>query len=300
MSEPHDSRELLGQARRVRSLLRAGSRDLAEVDPGSTPGLPEMDSTEPKAWSRTEVASLGAQLTEQQEHLFARAKAGVDRRRVLLVLQAVDGGGKDGTVRHVVGAMNPLGLRIEAFGPPTELERSHHFLWRINRALPPAGYVGVFNRSHYEDVLVARVHELVPRRVWKGRYEEINHFEQGLAADGLIWIKIMLHISYEEQRKRLLARLDDPTKRWKFNPADLNDRDRWHEFQRAYTEMLARCDTRQAPWYVVPADRKWYRNWAISQILLAHLSDLDLKYPDVELDLDSLRGRLAGPQANRG
>jgi polyphosphate kinase 2 (PPK2 family) len=162
-----------------------------------------------KDWSRAAVQQLGEHLGTRQERLFARAKAGADRRRVLLVLQAMDCGGKDGTVRSVVGAMNPLGMLLKAFGPPTEEERAQHFLWRINRALPPAGYIGVFNRSHYEDVLVARVHQLVPEAVWRRRYDEINRFEGDLAEDGLTIVKVMLHISYEEQRERLLARLDE-------------------------------------------------------------------------------------------
>jgi PPK2 family polyphosphate:nucleotide phosphotransferase len=291
-----DDTGLISRAHKVRRLLKVG---LTELDPRDTPGLPreprreDGENFDGKTWSRTAVLGLGEHLGTRQERLFARARAGVDRRRLLLVLQSMDCGGKDGTVRSVVGAMNPLGMQIRAFGPPSAEEREHHFLWRINRALPPAGYVGVFNRSHYEDVLVVRVHGLVPEPVWRRRFDEINRFEQDLVADGLTIVKVMLHLSYEEQRARLLARLDDPTKRWKFNPADLDDRDRWAEYQTAYAEALQRCGTRAAPWYVVPADRKWYRNWAVANLLLAHLDDLHLEYPDVELDLDALRARLA-------
>jgi PPK2 family polyphosphate:nucleotide phosphotransferase len=237
--------------------------------------------------------------------MFARAKAGVDRRRLLLVLQAMDCGGKDGTVRSVVGTMNPLGMRINAFGPPSEEEQAHHFLWRINKALPPTGYVGVFNRSYYEDVLVVRVRALAPKSVWKRRYEEINAFEDTLVEDGMTIVKIMLHISYGEQSERLLARLDDPTKRWKFNPSDLDDREHWTDYMKAYGDVLDRCSA-AAPWYVVPADRKWYRNWAVANVLLAHLDELHLEPPDVDLDLDELRARLATrsaaaePQKNGG
>jgi PPK2 family polyphosphate:nucleotide phosphotransferase len=207
------------------------------------------------------------------------------------VLQAVDCGGKDGTVRSVVGAMNPLGVHLKAFGPPSVEEQKQHFLWRISQALPPAGYVGVFNRSHYEDVLAVRVRRLAPESVWRRRYDEINSFEDSLVKDGLTIVKVMLHISYDEQADRLLARLDDPTKRWKFNAADLDDRALWAEYQKAYGDVLDRCSA-AAPWYVVPADRKWYRNWAVANILLAHLDEMHLDYPVVDLDLDELRARL--------
>jgi PPK2 family polyphosphate:nucleotide phosphotransferase len=293
-------RELLRRAHIVRRLLREAAGDLSSVDPRSTPGLPDTTAPDRKAWSRAEVSRLGALLTAHQEKMFAGGRAGTERLRMLLVLQATDCGGKDGTVRSVVGAMDPLGMHIKAFGPPTEEERKHHFLWRINRNLPPAGYVGVFNRSHYEDVLVARVRALAPKEVWQRRYDEINRFEGDLAADGLILVKVMLHISYEEQRERLLARLDDPTKRWKFNAGDLDDREHWEDYQRAYAEALDRCATKAAPWYVVPADRKWYRNWAVANLVLAHFDDLHLSYPDVFLDVEALRARIVGDQANSG
>lgn len=226
--------------------------------------------------------------------MYAAARAGTSRRRVLLVLQGTDCSGKDGTVRSVVGALNPLGVQTKSFGAPTPEELAHHFLWRIDRAMPPAGYIGVFNRSHYEDVLVARVRSLVPPEVWRPRYDQINSFEAAAVADGVAVIKVMLLISYEEQGGRLRSRLEDPTKRWKFNPADVDDRDRWDEYQAAYTDALARCSTPAAPWYVVPADRKWYRNWATANLLLAHLADLAVEYPAVELDLAAELARLDG------
>jgi PPK2 family polyphosphate:nucleotide phosphotransferase len=288
-----DERQLLTRARRVGRLLRARAADLRGLDPRATPGLPrQRPGDDPKLWSRAAVERLGRLLGERQERLYARGAVGVDRRRVLLVLQAVDCGGKDGTIRSVVGALDPLGVQQRAFGPPTAEERGHHFLWRIDQALPTVGYIGVFNRSHYEDVLVARVRELVPPAVWRRRYDEINAFEEALVADGITLIKVMLHISYSEQGERLLARLADPSKRWKFNPGDLEDRARWDEYQRAYGDVLDRCSA-AAPWYVVPADRKWYRNWAVANLLLAHLNDLDLTYPEVELPVDELRARIA-------
>jgi PPK2 family polyphosphate:nucleotide phosphotransferase len=279
----------------LRELLRVGpSADLQDIDPGSTPGLPgrKVTGKDPKGWARAQLAPIGAQLAHHQEMLYAGAKAAGDSRRVLLVLQAMDCGGKDGTVKKVAGAMNPLGLHIVAFGPPTEEERKHDFLWRIRRALPPAGLVGVFNRSHYEDVLVARVDSLVPERVWRSRYWQINGFERELTDRGFTLVKVMLHISYEEQRVRLLERLTDSTKHWKYNPADVDARGRWTEYQAAYNDALSRCSTDHAPWYVVPADRKWYRDWAVANIVLEAFRDMGLSYPEPELDLDAERRRL--------
>jgi PPK2 family polyphosphate:nucleotide phosphotransferase len=296
--EGHSSQgqALRRRARRVQALLRteAGAVDLGKIDPRSTPGLPGRGRTgpKPKVWARDQLAVLAPALAGLQERLYAAAVAGTDRRRVLLLLQAMDCGGKDGTVRHVVGALNPQGVRITAFGAPTREELSHDFLWRIHRAVPGAGVVGVFNRSQYEDVLVARVRSLVPKGVWRARYDQINAFEDQLASDGVTLIKVMLHISYEEQRSRLLARLDDPTKHWKFDPSDLDDRALWSEYQRAYADALSHCGTATNPWYVVPADRKWYRNWAVAQLLLAHLHELGPRYPEIELDLPGLRRRL--------
>ncbi|MFC7757020.1 PPK2 family polyphosphate kinase [Catellatospora bangladeshensis] len=191
---------------------------------------------------------LGAELARQQEMLFANAKTDPgDQRRVLLVLQAMDCGGKDGTVKRLARAMNPQGLRIKAFGPPTAEERKHDFLWRIRRALPLPGYVGIFNRSHYEEVLVARVRRLVEPRVWQGRFETINTFERELVDSGFTLVKIMLHISFGEQRERLRQRLDDPTKYWKYDPADVENRAHWTAYQQAYEDVLSRCGTDHAP-----------------------------------------------------
>jgi PPK2 family polyphosphate:nucleotide phosphotransferase len=268
--------------------------DLAAIDPRSTPGLPEDRAVQrdPKAWARADVAARLPQLAELQERLYASAKVARDPRRVLLVLQAMDCGGKDGTIKHVVGGLNPGGVRVHSFGPPTREERRHHFLWRIRRALPAAGYVGVFNRSQYEDVLVVRVHGLVPPEIWSRRYDEINRLEAGLSVDGFTIVKVMLHISPEEQAERLLARLDDPTKRWKYNVADVEERSRWQEYQEAYEAVLTRCSTSAAPWYVVPADRKWYRDWAVAQLLTEVMDGMHLRYPEPELDLEAERKRV--------
>jgi PPK2 family polyphosphate:nucleotide phosphotransferase len=204
----------------------------------------------------------------------------------------MDCGGKDGAIKRVAGAMNPLGLSIAAFGTPTDEELAHHFLWRIKRRLPPYGFVGVFNRSHYEDVLIVRVHHLVPPRTWRARYDQINRFERGLIDDGVTLVKVMLHISYEEQHERLLARLNDPTKHWKFNPADIDERARWADYQAAYAEALHRCSTQDSPWYVVPADRKWYRDWALANLLVETMEEMDPRYPDPAFDVDAERRRL--------
>jgi PPK2 family polyphosphate:nucleotide phosphotransferase len=291
----------------VRELLRVepGRVELASIDPGSTPGSGRVGTKGGgKAWARGQLAELGAELARAQEMLYATAKtAAADsvaaRRRVLLVLQGMDCAGKGGTVRNVAGAMNPVGVRVVGFGRPTEQERGHHFLWRIKRALPPPGRVGVFDRSHYEDVLVARVRSLVPETTWRGRYEEINRWESELVTGGLVLVKVMLHISYEEQAERLAARLDDPTKHWKYNPGDLDERPLWSDYQAAYAEALSRCSTDAAPWYVVPADRKWYRNWAVAQLLLAALRELDLAYPPADFDVAAERERLAAHVAGQ-
>lgn len=251
-------------------------------------------------------------MARQQEMLFATAKAagepdaptsaptggGSKLRpgrpgRLLLVLQAMDCGGKDGTVKRVAGAMNPLGLHIRSFGPPTRQELRHDFLWRIRRALPPPGYVGVFNRSHYEDVLVARVDALVPEETWRARYDRINAFERELTDGGVTLVKVMLHISRDEQARRLSERLTDPTKHWKYQPSDLDSRARWDDYQAAYAEALGRCDTDAAPWFLVPADRKWYRDWAVAHLLRETFGGLDLGYPAAGFDVERERQRLS-------
>ncbi|NJP31506.1 PPK2 family polyphosphate kinase [Micromonospora thermarum] len=304
----------------MRELLRGGPGGLGAVDPRSTPGLPGRDVTgeDRKGWARTQVRLLGDDLARQQEMLFATAKAragaaggteavagtsagAVGAPRVLLVLQAMDCGGKDGTVKRVAGAMNPLGLHIRSFGPPTPEELRHDFLWRIRRALPPPGYVGVFNRSHYEDVLVARVESLVPEATWQARYDEINAFERELVDAGVALVKVLLHISYAEQGRRLLERLDDPRKHWKYDPSDIDARTRWDDYQAAYAEALSRCGTDAAPWYVVPADRKWYRDWAVAHLLRETFDTLALGYPAADFDVRRERERLLGfEETNEG
>ncbi|RLP96775.1 PPK2 family polyphosphate kinase [Micromonospora sp. CV4] len=297
MSAPQEAQIVAPDGGPMRTLLRVTAPvDLGRIDPRSTPGLPgtEVTGEHRKAWARAQVELVGGELGQQQEMLFAMAKAGSDRpaHRVLLVLQAMDCGGKDGTIKRVAGAMNPLGLHIRSFGPPTPQELRHDFLWRIRRALPPPGYVGMFNRSHYEDVLIARVGSLVPESTWRARYDEINSFEQELVEDGVTLVKVMLHISYAEQGERLLERLTDPRKHWKYNPSDVDSRARWDDYQAAYAEALSRCGTDAAPWFVVPADRKWYRDWAVAHLLRETFDTLDLGYPPADFDVARERERL--------
>ncbi|MFD4408746.1 PPK2 family polyphosphate kinase [Streptomyces sp. NPDC058476] len=270
------------------------SVDLSSYRTRATPAGPPD-----KAAGLAATARMGEHLAGLQERLWAASTAG-DRRRVLLVLQGMDTSGKGGTVKHVTRPLNPSGCRIRAFRAPTPEERKHPFLWRIRRALPEAGEIGVFDRSHYEDVLIARVRDLAPHREIAHRYGEINRFEQSLADDGFTIVKCFLHISYEEQRRRLLARLDNPAKHWKFNVGDIDDRDLWPAYQKAYEIALERCSTPQAPWYLIPADRKWYRNWAISKLLLEHLEALDPQYPKADFDMEESRRRLLAQAPDPG
>ncbi|MCE7082264.1 PPK2 family polyphosphate kinase [Streptomyces sp. ST2-7A] len=260
--------------------------DLAVHDTSATPGF-----TGDKARAADEVEEMGEEAAELQERLHAASTAG-DRRRLLLVLQGMDTSGKGGTVKHVISRLNPAGCRIRGFKAPTEEERSRHYLWRIGQALPMAGEIGIFDRSHYEDVLVPRVRNLVPAEVVERRYTEIRWWEESLVADGLTVVKVFLHIGREEQRERLLKRLNRPDKHWKFTPDDIADRALWPDYRQAYEVAMERCSSEAAPWYLVPADRKWYRNWAVGRLLLEHLREIDPRYPAADFDLDDARSRL--------
>ncbi|OLT23717.1 polyphosphate kinase (could be polyphosphate AMP phosphotransferase (pap)) [Ornithinimicrobium sp. CNJ-824] len=260
---------------------------LADVDPRATP---EFDGG--KAEGKAALQEVDDELDALQEMLFAGSTAG-DRRRVLLVVQGMDTAGKGGIMRHVVGAVDPQGVQIRAFKKPTEEEKQHPFLWRIRKALPEAGMIGVFDRSHYEDVLVVRVHDLVPPAQWARRYATINEFEQGLVDDGVTLIKVMLHISPEEQKERLTERLERPDKYWKYNPGDVDERAHWEAYQEAYQAVMDRCSTEAAPWFVVPADRKWYARLAVQRLLLEHLRALDLRWPPADFDVEAEQERLA-------
>jgi PPK2 family polyphosphate:nucleotide phosphotransferase len=223
-------------------------------------------------------------LDKLQEVLYAQGK-----HAILIVFQAMDGGGKDGAISHVFRGVNPQGCTVASFKEPTHLELAHDFLWRIHNATPPRGMIGIFNRSHYESVLVERVKSLVPEKVWSKRYDHINNFERTLADEGTTIIKFFLHISWEEQKSRMEKRLADPTKNWKFSDSDLKERKRWDSYMEAYQDALKRCSTECAPWYVVPADNKWFRNWVVSDTIIRTLEKLDLQYPPPLKNADKVK-----------
>jgi PPK2 family polyphosphate:nucleotide phosphotransferase len=263
-----------------------GPVDLAVIDPRGRPTGPKDKAAAAKA-----MAELGVRLDAQQETLYAEGVGG-GKRSLLLVLQGMDTSGKGGVIRRVVGLMNPQGVHIASFKKPTAEERRHHFLWRVRKQIPGPGRIGVFDRSHYEDVLVVRVEQLVPEDVWQARYAEIRDFETELAAGGVRILKCMLHISPEEQAERLLARLEDPQKRWKYSPTDVDVRAKWADYQEAYATALELCDSDVAPWYVVPSDRKWYRNWVVAAILAETLDEMAPVFPPPAWDVATERTRL--------
>ena len=267
--------------------LRAGEgTQIAGIDPRSTPGF-DGD----KAAGEGLLAGLAEEVSDLQERLYAESKAG-GRRSVLLVIQGMDTSGKGGIMRHVVGAVDPQGVEITAFKAPTAEEKKHPFLWRIRRALPGPGQIGVFDRSHYEDVLVVRVHDLVPRAQWSRRYGQINRFEAGVLDKGTTIIKVMLHISKDEQKARLSERLERPDKHWKFNPGDLDEREHWDDYQEAYQAVIDQTSTDEAPWFVVPADRKWYARLAVMNLLKEHLEAMDPQWPVADFDVAEQQARL--------
>jgi len=269
----------------IRDVLRAELRDgrfrMVDVDPDSTPGLKKRKR------ARKDMEAAHEKLFGLQERLFAENK-----RSVLVVLQAMDTGGKDGTITHVMGHLNPQGVRITTFKQPTPEEKRHGFLWRIRRNLPDPGVVGIFNRSHYEDVLIARVHALADLKVIERRYELINKFEKEVIRSGTTIIKFCLHISYAEQRRRLLDRLKDPNKHWKFHETDLDERRFWDDYMSAYGIAITNCSTKWAPWYVIPADDKAYRDYAVSKIVSETLEDMGPQYPKPKLNIPRLMKRL--------
>jgi len=247
--------------------------DLGAFDPGDTGGLKEKEA-------EARLDDLNRRLEALQELLYAEGK-----HKVLVVLQAMDTGGKDGVIRHVFEGVNPQGVKVAAFGRPTEEELAHDYLWRVHPHTPGAGEVVIFNRSHYEDVCIARVRELVPRRVWEQRYAQITDFERMLHEEGTTILKFFLHISRDEQKRRLEARRDDPDKRWKFTRADVEERKLWPSYIEAYQEALSRTSTDWAPWYVVPANHKWYRNLVVASVIVETLGGLGMKYPDSPEDV---------------
>jgi PPK2 family polyphosphate:nucleotide phosphotransferase len=249
------------------------------VDPGSRVKLSKIDPDETFGYEDDErtggkLAKTLKRLDDLQYLLYAENK-----RALLIVLQAMDAAGKDGTIRHVMSGVNPQGCQVTAFKTPSDHELAHDFLWRTHLAVPPRGSIGIFNRSHYEDVLIVRVHKLVPKQIWKPRYEEINAFEKLLAENRVEILKFYLHISKDEQKKRINQRLADPKKNWKLSKADFAERKYWDDYMEAYEDALSRCSTRYAPWFIIPANHKWFRNLAVSSIIVEAMERLDMQFP---------------------
>jgi PPK2 family polyphosphate:nucleotide phosphotransferase len=264
----------------LRVRLRRGRSNVAAIDPSETHGVKRHQADELTLADEEHIMSL-------QDCLHAEAK-----RSVLIVLQGMDTSGKDGTIRHALRGLNPQGVRIVSFKEPTPNERRHDFLWRVRRQLPRPGEIVIFNRSHYEDVLIAKVRKLASPDVIEERYGLINRFEADIVKQGTVIVKVFLHISAEEQQARLLARLRERDKQWKFSGNDLSERRFWDEYQKAYSAAIGRCSSASAPWYVIPANRKWYRNWAVSQVLIESMEEMKLIYPHPHLDIRALKKTL--------
>lgn len=281
MAKDKLSTDVLATAVRIKSGFQ-----LNELDPASTPGFLGGKKSAVKV-----MAATADEMSELQERVFANGRDGVGPA-VLLLVQGMDTSGKGGIMRHVVGQVDPQGVKLTAFKAPTKEELAHPFLWRITNALPKPGYIGVFDRSQYEDVLVVRVHDIVPRATWARRYAQINNWEKRVTASGTRIIKVMLHISREEQKARLAERLARKDKHWKFNPNDTSEREHWDEYMEAYQAVLDKTNTEIAPWHVVPADNKWFARLAVNQLLLEELRGLKLKWPKAEFDVKAEKKRL--------
>jgi PPK2 family polyphosphate:nucleotide phosphotransferase len=262
-------------------IVKPGHRvQLRKYDPGDTLGWGKGHAT------KASLAKTLERLNKLQYLLYADHK-----HALLVVVQGLDAAGKDGTIRHVMSLVNPQGCRVTSFKIPSAEEAAQDFLWRVHKAVPPYGDIGIFNRSHYEDVLVVRVHNLVPKVVWRERYEQINRFEQILHENNVRILKFFLHISKQEQKRRFMERIDDPDKRWKISQADFDERKFWEEYTQAYEDALTRCNTRRAPWFVIPADKKWFRNLAVSHIIVETLEEMGLKFPPATIDVKKLKWR---------
>lgn len=259
-------------------IVAPGSKlNLEKFDPAATHGVDKKSAA-------GQLAKNLDRLSVLQYLLYAEA-----RRSLLVVLQGIDAGGKDGTIRHVMSGLNPQGVDVTSFKVPEGAEKRHDYLWRIHRAVPEWGKIGIFNRSHYEDVLVVRVHGLVPKPVWSKRFDQINDFERTLGDNGVRIVKFLLYIGKDEQAKRFRQRIDDKSKSWKFSPADLKERGYWDQYTSAYQDVLRKCSTERAPWYLIPANNKWFRNLAVSQILRETLESMDLKFPKPTADLSGIK-----------
>jgi PPK2 family polyphosphate:nucleotide phosphotransferase len=259
------------------------------VEPGESVSLATVDPGETQQYKKKkdvarELEKQRRRIQDLQERLYAENQQGL-----LIVLQALDTGGKDGTIKHVFSGVNPQGCRVSSFKIPSPEEANHDFLWRYHKSVPARGRIGIFNRSHYEDVLVVRVKNLVPEEVWRERYEQINAFERNLTLEGITVLKFFLHISRDEQKRRLQRRLDNPNKRWKFSSDDLKERALWDAYQQAFEDALSKCSTEHAPWYVVPANKKWYRNLVVASTIADTLEAMDPQYPPAEGGLDRIK-----------
>jgi len=253
------------------------SVDLAAIDPNETG---EFESLKDATKS---LKKLRKKLRKYQDRFYAW-----NQKSLLIVLQAMDTAGKDGTIKHVMRGVNPQGVTVTSFKVPTPEEYAHDYLWRIHKAVPKKGMIGIFNRSHYEDVLVVRVHDYVPRNVWARRYDQINSFEQHLSENDVVILKFYLHISLDEQARRLQARLENPDKRWKFSKGDLKERKLWNDYMAAYTDAIQKCSTQHAPWYIIPSNNKWYRNYVVAQVIVETLKNINPQYPDPEEGLEDI------------
>jgi len=270
-----------------------------QIAPGSSVRLRDFEPgykggyNKHRALEKTE--DLRQKMSELQQDLFAERK-----RSLLIVLQALDAGGKDGVIKHVIGSMNPDGCRVANFKEPTQQELAHDFLWRVEAQTPAKGEIAIFNRSHYEDVLIVRVHNQVPKSTWSKRYQQINDFERRLIQNGTQVLKFFLHISKEEQLQRFEERLDDPAKRWKIGEADYNEREYWDDYLRAYEDVFRMCNSEEAPWFVIPADRKWFRDLAVSEIIVSTMESMNFQVPAPSVDIQEIRRKYHAAQTFRG
>jgi PPK2 family polyphosphate:nucleotide phosphotransferase len=258
------------------------------VKPGAKVSLADYDPGDTGPYRSAEDAADTLQKHIEELDSLQRVLYAENRRAVLVVLQGMDASGKDGTIRHVMSGLNPQGVTVVPFKVPSDEERAHDYLWRVHKVTPRFGHIAIFNRSHYEDVLVVRVHELVPKKVWKKRYKQINFFERILTENNTVILKFFLHISKDEQKRRLEERLKDPKRHWKFSEKDVDERRFWDDYRAAYEDALTECSTKRAPWYIIPADHKWYRNLVVAETIVEALRGLDLQYPEATCDVSKI------------
>jgi PPK2 family polyphosphate:nucleotide phosphotransferase len=286
--EMNRNRLIRSQKGYIRTMSTNFTKELI-IKPGSSLNLRKFDPEETLGWKKGHSMDDSLEKTLKKIDKLQYLLYADHKRALLLVFQGLDAAGKDGVIRHVMSGINPQGCRVTSFKTPSAEEAAHDFLWRIHNAIPKSGDIGIFNRSHYEDVLIVRVHNLVPRSVWSQRYEQINQFEAILLKNNIQILKFFLHISKDEQKKRFLERIDDPDKRWKISSADFAERKFWDKYTLAYQDVLNRCSTKEAPWFVIPANKKWFRNLAVSHIVKEALEGMNLKFPRPSIDVKKLK-----------